>query len=119
MRSDLDQLRSKIVEFAAQRNWQQFHTLKDLAISVALEAGELLELVQWRNEDETAGSLNDEAIRAKFSGECADVLFYLLLLCNRLDIDLVAACELKLSELSRRYPSEKYMCVAPHKYGGT
>lgn len=83
-----------------ERNWSQFHTAKNLAISVSVEAGELLELFQWRKE----GAAPDQAIVEKAAGEAADVFLYLLLLCDHLGIDLLDAADAKIDRNEDRFP---------------
>ena len=96
----MKQLIEELRRFRDERDWGQFHTPKDLAISVSVEAAELLELFQWQKE---ADQLDPE-VRDKASGEAADVLMYLLLLCDRLEIDLVTAARDKLDRNRRRFP---------------
>src|ERR1700704_4851067 len=89
----LDSLRAQLAAFAAERDWDQFHNPKNLAMALAGEAGELLEHFQWLTFDEAANLL--PATRDEVAMECADVLLFLLRLCDKLDIDLVAATEKK------------------------
>ncbi|CAA7602426.1 dCTP diphosphatase [Acididesulfobacillus acetoxydans] len=98
----MDNLIKKILAFRDARNWSQYHKPKDLAISVALEAGELLENFQWRT--------NEEAVTEKFDNikdELADVFIYLFLLSDRLGIDVKAAIEDKLVQNELKYPLRK------------
>jgi len=101
----LDHLRRRIAEFAAEREWNQFHNPKNLAMAVTVEAGELLEHFQWLTFEQ-AESL-PRAARDEVALECADVLLYLLRLCDRLDLDLGAAAERKLALNAEKYPVEK------------
>lgn len=96
MRELLEQLR----QFRDDRDWQQFHTPKDLAISVSVEAGELLELFQWRPPDQKVDSMLVEKVRS----EAADVLLYLLLLSDVLNFDLEDAAFDKLRTNAARFP---------------
>jgi len=101
----LETLRARIAAFAAERDWEQFHNPKNLAMALAVEAGELLEHFQWltpaQASDLPAGTREDVAL------ECADVLWYLLRLCDKLGIDLAAAAAKKLALNARKYPVEK------------
>ena len=101
----LENLRARIAAFAAARDWEQFHNPKNLAMALAAEAGELLEHFQWltpaQASDLPAGARDDVAL------ECADVLWYLLRLCDKLDIDLAAAADRKLALNAKRYPVTK------------
>jgi NTP pyrophosphatase (non-canonical NTP hydrolase) len=102
---DLDALRARLAQFAAERDWDQFHNPKNLAMALAGEAGELLEHFQWLTFEQ-ASTLSKQT-RDEVALECADVLLFLLRLCDKLDIDLVKAAEKKLSLNAKRYPVEK------------
>ena len=101
----LDDLRKQVAKFAAERDWDQFHNPKNLAMAVAAEAGELLEHFQWLTPAQAAGL--PEAARAEVALECADVLLFLLRLCDKLDIDLAAAARRKLALNAKKYPVHK------------
>jgi dCTP diphosphatase len=101
----LDDLRDQLRKFAAERDWDQFHSPKNLAMSVSVEAGELLEVFQWLTEAESR-ALSPEA-KAAASEEIADVLLYLVRLGDQLGIDLVAAAQRKLAKNAQKYPVEK------------
>jgi NTP pyrophosphatase (non-canonical NTP hydrolase) len=101
----LETLRVRLAQFAAERDWDQFHNPKNLAMAVAGEAGELVEHFQWL-DFEQAQNL-PQATRDEVALECADVLLFLLRLCDRLDIDLGAAAEKKLALNAKKYPVEK------------
>lgn len=108
--STLEDLRAKLADFAAERDWDQFHNPKNLAMAVAGEVGELVEHFQWLTPEQAA-SLPDET-REAVALEAADVLLFLLRLCDKLDIDLAAAAERKLELNARKYPVEKSRGVA-------
>ena len=101
----LETLRARIAAFAAERDWDQFHNPKNLAMAVATEAGELVEHFQWLTPAQAASL--PPAAREEVALECADVLLFLLRLCDKLDIDLAAAAEKKLALNARKYPVEK------------
>lgn len=102
---DLDELRDALRTFSAERDWDQFHSPKNLATALSVEAAELLEIFQWMNE---ADSRNlDPAARAAASDEVADVLLYLVRLADRLGIDPIAAARRKMLDNARRYPVDK------------
>jgi dCTP diphosphatase len=101
----LDLLRARVREFAAERDWEQFHNPKNLAMAVAGEAGELIEHLQWLTPEQ-ADSL-PPAAREEVALECADVLLFLLRLTDRLGIDLAAAAERKLVLNANKYPIAK------------
>lgn len=104
----MEPLLRRLRQFRDARDWSKFHTPKDLAVSVSIESGELLELFQWRAE---ADPVEDE-VKAAVADEAADVLLYLLMLCDRLDIDLEHAAHEKISRNERRYPVETSYGVA-------
>ncbi|WP_201716141.1 nucleotide pyrophosphohydrolase [Rossellomorea arthrocnemi] len=97
--SDIQQLINKINKFRDERNWRQYHNPKDLAISISIEAAELLEDFQWISSEE-AIETNIENIRE----EIADVLIYSLMLCSDLDLDIKEIVEEKLLKNGRKYP---------------
>ena len=101
----LEDLRRRLAEFAAARDWDQFHNPKNLAMALAGEAGELIEHFQWLTPAQAAAL--PEAARGEVALECADVLLFLLRLCDKLDIDLAAAARRKLVINARKYPVRK------------
>ncbi|MGI9420363.1 MAG: nucleotide pyrophosphohydrolase [Geminicoccaceae bacterium] len=106
-RPTLDDLTKRLIAFRDARDWRQFHALKDLILSLNLEAAELLELTQWKSEADFERQAEGEAMRARLSEECADVLLYLLLIAERAGIDLQAAAARKLSINDAKYPVDK------------
>ena len=101
----LETLRARLAEFAAERDWDQFHNPKNLAMALSGEAGELLEHFQWLTFKQAA-SLPPEA-RDEVALEAADVLLFLIRLCDKLDIDLAAAADRKLALNAQKYPVSK------------
>ena len=97
----LDDLRERLRRFAAERDWEQFHTPKNLAMSVAIEAAEIMEHFQWL----TAAQSNnlDAAARHEIALEIADVLLYLVRLADVLDIDMAAAAREKIGLNAHKY----------------
>ena len=102
------ELRAAVDAFVAERDWHPFHNGKDLAVSIVIEAAELLEEYQWQGAPEVAASSADPAARRRIQQELADVLIYCLCLSNALDIDISDAVREKLAVASRKYPSEAY-----------
>jgi dCTP diphosphatase len=98
-------LRDALRRFAAERDWDQFHAPKNLAIALSVEAAELLEHFQWLGED-ASRRLPPEQL-AEVSAEMADVLIYLVRLADKLDVDLLRAAEGKMALNAQRYPAEK------------
>lgn len=103
--SDLKKLREDLRQFAAERDWDQFHSPKNLEIALSVEASELLEPFQWLSEEASA-ALHPGA-RTQVEEEMADVLLYLIRLADKLDVDLVAAAKRKLEANARKYPVDK------------
>ncbi|TAH49682.1 MAG: nucleotide pyrophosphohydrolase [Betaproteobacteria bacterium] len=101
----LQALRDALRDFAAQRDWERFHTAKNLAMALSGEAGEVIEHFQWLTAEQSAAL--DAATREAVSLELADVLLYLVRLADVLDIDLADAAQRKLAINARRYPVDK------------
>ena len=98
----LDDLRQRLRGFAAQRDWEQFHTPKNLAMSLAIEAAEIMEHFQWLTAAQSANL--DTAARHDVALEIADVLLYLVRLADVLDIDVAAAAREKIGLNAHKYP---------------
>lgn len=103
--SELENLRDELRKFSAARDWEQFHSPKNLAMALSAEAGELLEIFQWLTEEQSR-TLEPKAMAA-VSEEIADVLLYLVRLGDQLGVDPVAAAQRKLAENERKYPADK------------
>ena len=103
----LHDLTQRLIAFRDARDWRQFHSLKDLILSLNLEAAELLELTQWRSESDFEVEATAPACRARLAEECADVLIYLLLIAERAGIDLCRAAADKIALNESRYPVEQ------------
>lgn len=101
----LDHLNARLLAFARDRDWEQFHSPKNLAMALAGEAGELLEHFQWLSEQQSDALVS--AKREAIALEMADILIYLLRLGERLKIDLIAAVEQKIAINEQRYPADK------------
>jgi NTP pyrophosphatase (non-canonical NTP hydrolase) len=99
------ELTKKLVDFRDRRAWGQFHTPRNLCVSISLETAELLELGQWKSDAEFDNWAR--ANRQAVADECADVLSYLLLLANEVGIDLARAVEEKIQANEHRYPVDK------------
>ncbi|MDV3103563.1 nucleotide pyrophosphohydrolase [Thermococcus waiotapuensis] len=100
----LREIEGELVRFRDERDWKRYHTPKNLAISIAVELGELLEHFQWRENEEILASMNDPAERENVEDELADVLIYLVLLAHELGIDLEKAALKKIAKNARKYP---------------
>jgi len=105
MDSQLAALARRLSEFAGERDWEQFHSPKNLAMALVGEAGELAAEFQWMTEAQSQAP--DPAQLARIRAESADVLNYLVRLADKLGIDLIAAANEKIEVNARRYPVEK------------
>ncbi len=103
--STLENLVSRIVAFRDARDWKQFHNPKDMALSLALEAGEVMEHFQWKNSEEMQRHLQEHG--TEVGEELADVLYWVLLMGNDFGIDVLRALEQKIEKNEAKYPVEK------------
>ena len=101
--SDLDDLKHKIKSFICERDWEQFHAPKNLAVALSVEASELLEIFQWKENDEELTEKEQQAL----SHEIGDVLIYLLELADKFDIDPLQAAHHKLERNKKKYPADQ------------
>ncbi|MEY2632470.1 MAG: hypothetical protein RIR00_1124 [Pseudomonadota bacterium] len=101
---ELDDLTRLLLAFRDARNWRQFHTLRSLMVSLNLEAAELLELTQWKSDVEIEALPLQPESREALADECADVLAYLLLVCERAGIDPAMALRRKIEKNGKKYP---------------
>lgn len=95
----------RIIKFRDDREWGQFHTPKDMAISLVLESTELLEHFQWKNEEDAKKHIDEK--RQEVAEELSDVLYWVLLMANDLDIDLNDALSKKMDKNEAKYPIDK------------
>ena len=105
MSDRLDVLRERLREFVRERDWEQFHSPKNLAMAMIVEAAELVEHFQWATEQETR-ELSAEKL-AEVEQEVADTFIYLLRLSDVLGVDLIAAAHDKMDRNARKYPADK------------
>ena len=103
--NELTELRDLVRQFVDERDWDQFHTPKNLSSALAVEAAELLEHFQWLRRGD-AGELGERKLR-EVSHEMADVLVYLVRLADKLDVDLMAAVQEKMVLNRAKYPAEQ------------
>ena len=102
---DLDDLRARLRAFAQARDWDPFHSPKNLAMALIVEAAELVEHFQWLTEAESAALPAGK--RAAVGDELADVLVYVVRLADKLDIDLIAAVTTKMARNEAKYPADQ------------
>ncbi|MGD9645582.1 MAG: nucleotide pyrophosphohydrolase [Pirellulales bacterium] len=101
-------LRAVVAEFVAERDWRQFHTPKNLAMSLAIEAAELMEHFQWLTPRESRELAGDEEKLGEVADEISDVLCYALALANELEIDVAAAFNRKMAANRQKYPADEF-----------
>jgi NTP pyrophosphatase (non-canonical NTP hydrolase) len=103
--TDFDQIRKQVRQFVVERDWDQFHSPKNLSMALIVEAAELVEHFQWLTEEQSC-SLSPEKL-AEVELELADIQIYLISLAEKLKLDLVAAAEKKLVLNAQKYPVDK------------
>ena len=103
------ELRNLVAEFVEEREWRQFHAPKNLAMSLAIEAAELMEHFQWLTVPRSRELRDDLPRRSAIAEELADVFCYLLAMANELDVDLSSAVRDKMLKNARKYPVEEYL----------
>lgn len=102
---DLEEFRQRLRAFVAERDWEQFHSPKNLAMALSVEAAELVEVFQWLSEEQSAALDVEQRLRA--AEELADVLWFLVRIADRLDIDLLEAAEAKFGKNAAKYPADR------------
>jgi len=103
--TELERLRAQLREFATARDWEQFHSPKNLAAALSVEAAELLEHFQWLTEEQSRSLAEDK--KGEVAKELADVFLYLLQLSDKLGVDLLAAARDKLIANGQKYPADR------------
>lgn len=100
----IETLMAQLRDFAQDRDWEQFHTPKNLTMALSGEAGELLSLFQWLRDEQVSGWLDDPSNRTAVEHEMADVFGYLLRLADVLDVDLESSLRAKIDLNAQKYP---------------
>ena len=103
--SDIKDLTEKIIKFRDERDWKQFHNPKDMALSLVLEAGEVMEHFQWKNKEEIEKYVKTN--KEEIGEELADVLYWILLMSYDLKINVLDALDKKIRKNEKNYPIEK------------
>lgn len=103
--SDIQKLTQKILKFRDQREWKQFHKPKDMALSLALEAAEVIEHFQWKNDKEIETYIKSN--KEKIGEELMDVLYWVLLIAHDIDLNIVKTFEKKMKKNEQNYPIKK------------
>jgi NTP pyrophosphatase (non-canonical NTP hydrolase) len=115
----LDELISLIREFVQERNWEQYNKPAALAVSASIEMGELLELFQWKSDDEIKELLHNKDFNSALASEIADVMVYLLRICDKAGIDPAKGIVEKMKRNAKKYPVEEWKGKAPSKINRT
>ncbi len=103
---NLEEIRKRLAEFAQERNWDQFHTPKNLTMALSAEAAELLEIFQWLTDEQSKAIVDNEKEMELVSREIADVFIYLTRLADKLGVDIENAVLNKIAENEKKYPIE-------------
>jgi len=111
----LDELIDRIRRFVRERDWEQFNKPAALAVSASIEMGELLELFQWKTDEDVETALQDADFKEALAGEIADVLVYLLRISDKAGIDPSEAIVKKMKKNVEKYPVEDWKGKAPSK----
>lgn len=107
-KTNINELKAQVKKFCDDRDWDQFHNAKELAIAMNIESSELLEHFRWKNPEEVAALLKNPQKKEEIQDEMADVLYFLLRIAQMNDIDLSDALENKLHKNNQKYPVEKF-----------
>lgn len=103
----IHELKEKIKEFCDDRDWDQFHNAKELAIALSIEASELLEIFRWKTHEEVDELFKNEKKKEDIEDEMADVLYFLVRIAQKYDIDLSEALDRKIEKNDKKYPVDK------------
>lgn len=104
---DIKLLQSRVIQFRDERDWAQYHNPKDLAISLSLEASELLEVFQWKNADQVEAIKSDAEIRQRIKEELGDIFIYALTLAHEFSFDPAEVVMEKVQNNEERYPADQ------------
>jgi dCTP diphosphatase len=103
----ISELKSKVLAFVRERDWEQFHAPKNLSMALAAEAGELMEHFLWATTEQSIAVVNDPVKRAKIAEELADVVIYAIEFANASGLDISASIASKMAANAKKYPVEK------------
>jgi len=105
--TNIQELKEKVKKFCDERDWDQFHNIKDLAIALSIESSELLEHFRWKTNDEVKSKMDNPEKLGEIKDEIADILYFLLRIAQMNNIDLSEALNKKLEKNNKNYPVEK------------
>ena len=115
MADSIHQLRERIRQFAIDRDWLQFHNPKNLSMALTVEAGELMEVYQWKTSEESWKLHENQEQFDHVKGEMADIFIYLTHLANILDVDLIDAVNKKMDVNDIRFPASEKLSTTSFK----
>ena len=101
----INDLKNTVENFVDEREWRQFHNPKNLSMSIAIEAAELMELFQWFSKKKSIKAMSSGKLRKNAIDEVADVFIYLIAICNENDIDIKQAIDQKMKKNKKKYPA--------------
>lgn len=104
---DLEKIHQEIETMVLDRDWDQFHTIKNLSMALNVESSELMEIFQWMNESQSNQAKDNPLLKSQIEDEVADVFVYLLRIVNKMEIDLEGATLRKIKKNCEKYPVEK------------
>ena len=105
--TNINELKEKIKKFCDARDWDQYHDAKELAIALSIEASELLEIFRWKSPEEVKSLFENPKKKENIEDEMADILYFLVRMAQRYDIDLSEALDRKMEKNNNKYPVEK------------
>ena len=108
VQTPVSQLRQLVADFVAERDWQQFHSPKNLSMALAIEAAELMEHFQWITADDSRNVVDDRDALAAVGDELADVICYAMALANELGLDISTVVHTKMAKNVIKYPADEY-----------
>ncbi|MBB1252783.1 nucleotide pyrophosphohydrolase [Streptomyces alkaliterrae] len=118
-RPDVDSLQKRLADFAAARDWGPYHTPKNLVAALSVEAGELVEIFQWLTPEQSMRVMDEPDQAHRVEDEIADVLAYLLQLCEVLGVDPLTALAAKIDRNELRFPAPDRRAASDRRHGGT
>ena len=111
----LQEIKARIKQFIKERDWEQFHSPKNISMSISIEAAELMEHFQWLTIEQSKKLLNDKKKREEIEDELADIAIYIIDFCNLFNIDIGESIVRKLDKTARKYPAH-IVKGKSHKY---
>ncbi len=104
----IEEIQNKLAVFAEEREWDQFHSPKNISMALAVEAGELLEIFQWMTESDSMLATSDPKLRGRIEEEIADIQICLLRLADKLSVDVGSAVNRKIASNAQKYPIDRF-----------